>query len=36
LLARYTLTDAPFDVATGTVLLWNASDLSFDIVDRTE
>lgn len=36
LLARYTLSDAPFDVSTGTVLLWDAGDLSFDIVDRTE
>jgi len=36
LLARYDLTDAPFDVADGTVLLWDAGELSFDIVDRTE
>jgi hypothetical protein len=36
LLARYTLTDAPFDVSDGTVLLWDAGNLSFDIVDRTE
>lgn len=36
LLARYDLADAPFDVSDGTVLLWDAGELSFDIVDRTE
>lgn len=35
-IARYDLTDAPFDVAAGSVLLWDAGELSFDIVDRTE
>jgi hypothetical protein len=35
-LARFTLTDAPFDVSDGTVLAFNAGDLSFDVVDRTE
>jgi len=35
-LARYTMTDALFDVSTGTVLTFEAGNLSFDVVDRTE
>lgn len=35
-LARYTLTDAPFDVATGTRLFFEATELSFDVRDRTQ
>ena len=35
-IARYDLSDAPFDVAGGSVLVWDAGELSFDIVDRTE
>ena len=37
-IARYTLDDAdvPFDVSTGSTFSFNAGDLSFDVVDRTE
>lgn len=35
-LARYTITEALFDVASGTIQRFLAGDLSFDVVDRTE
>ena len=35
-IARYQMGDAPFDVADGTNLIFNAGDLSFDVIDRTE
>jgi hypothetical protein len=36
LLARYTLTDAPFDLATGSSIEFKAGELAFDVIDRTE
>jgi len=35
-IARYTLDDALFDVSDGTVLLFEAGQLTFDVIDRTE
>lgn len=35
-IARYTLTDAPFDLATGSSLEFKAGQLNFDVIDRTE
>jgi hypothetical protein len=35
-LARYPHDDAPFDVADGTTHLFQAGDLQFDVIDRTE
>jgi len=35
-IARYAMQDAPFDVAAGSTLTFNAGDLSFDVLDRTE
>lgn len=35
-IARYAIDNAPFDVSSGTILRFNAGDLSFDVVDRTE
>jgi len=35
-IARYTLTDAPFDLASGSSLEFKAGKLSFDVTDRTE
>ena len=35
-LARYQLDSAPFDVSTGTELKFEAGNLSFDVLDRTE
>lgn len=35
-LARYELTDAPFDLADGTQLSFPVGDLQFDVRDRTE
>jgi hypothetical protein len=36
LIARYTINEAPFNVADGSELTFEAGDLSFDVVDRTE
>jgi len=36
LIARYTINEAPFNVANGSELTFQAGDLSFDVVDRTE
>jgi len=36
LIARYTLGDAVFDISEGTNLIFNASEITFDIIDRTE
>jgi hypothetical protein len=35
-IARYTMTDAPFDVSAGTSLTFTAGNVSFDVQDRTE
>jgi hypothetical protein len=35
-IARYTITEALFDVSAGTNLIFSPGDLSFDVVDRTE
>jgi len=35
-IARYAMQDAPFDVAAGSTLTFNAGGLSFDVLDRTE
>lgn len=35
-LARFTMTDAPFDVSSGTELLFGSGTVTFDVVDRTE
>lgn len=35
-LARYTLTDAPFDIASGSSVFFEAGDLTFDVIDRTQ
>lgn len=35
-IARYAMTDAPFTVATGTELIFEAGNITFDVVDRTE
>jgi len=35
-IARYPMQDAPFDVAAGSTLTFNAGGLSFDVLDRTE
>ena len=35
-LARFTMTDAPFDVSTGTELIFGTGTVTFDVVDRTE
>ena len=35
-IARYTMTDAPFTVATGTNLLFSAGNITFDVLDTTE
>lgn len=36
LIARYDINEAPFNVADGSELTFEAGDLSFDVVDRTE
>jgi hypothetical protein len=36
LIARYTINEAPFNVADGSELTFEAGELSFDVVDRTE
>jgi len=35
-IARYQLTDAPFDVSAGTNLIFLSDDIDFDVRDRTE
>jgi hypothetical protein len=35
-IARYPMTDAPFSVSSGTELLFEAGNISFDVLDRTE
>lgn len=35
-IARYTIEQAPFNVAEGSNLIFNAGELSFDVVDRTQ
>jgi hypothetical protein len=35
-IARYEINEAPFNVASGSELTFEAGDLSFDVVDRTE
>jgi hypothetical protein len=35
-IARYDMTDAPFDVSSGTSLTFTAGKISFDVQDRTE
>lgn len=35
-IARYTMTDSPFDVSAGTSLTFTAGNVSFDVQDRTE
>jgi hypothetical protein len=35
-LARYTLNDANFDLSTGSKLQFEAGQLTFDVIDRTE
>ena len=35
-LARYPMTDAPFSISAGTELLFEAGNITFDVVDRTE
>jgi len=35
-IARYTINEAPFNVADGSELTFEAGELSFDVVDRTE
>lgn len=35
-IARYATDNAPFDVADGSTLTFNAGQLSFDVIDRTE
>lgn len=35
-IARYQLTDAPFDVSAGTNLIFLQDDIDFDVKDRTE
>jgi len=35
-IARYTINEAPFNVAGGSELTFEAGELSFDVVDRTE
>lgn len=35
-LARYQLNDAPFDISSGSTLEFAATDLSFDVRDRTQ
>lgn len=35
-LARYQMTDSLFDVSSGTELLFEAGDLTFDVKDRTQ
>lgn len=35
-LARYSMSNAPFDVAAGTELLFEAGSITFDVQDRTE
>ena len=35
-IARYPTDNAPFDVAEGSTLTFNAGQLSFDVIDRTE
>jgi hypothetical protein len=35
-LARYQMTDAPFDVSAGSNLIFLIGELSFNVIDRTE
>jgi len=35
-LAAYQLTDAPFDISEGSELVYEAGQVDFDIIDRTE
>lgn len=35
-IARYPMADTPFDVASGTTLLFEAGEITFNVVDRTE
>ena len=35
-LARYDMTDTPFDVSAGTVIQFEVGNLTFDVLDRTE
>lgn len=35
-IARYSMANTPFDVASGTTLLFEAGEITFDVVDRTE
>jgi hypothetical protein len=35
-IARYAMTDAPFNVSAGTELIFEAGNITFDVVDRTE
>lgn len=34
-IARYTITDAPFDVASGSKLIFEAGELEFNVIQRT-
>jgi len=34
-LARYTITDAPFDIADGSKLIFEIGELEFDVIQRT-
>jgi hypothetical protein len=35
-LAQYTMDATPFDISSGTTLIFPAGDLSFDVIDETE
>jgi len=35
-LAQYTMDATPFDISSGTTLIFPAGDLSFDVIDQTE
>ena len=35
-IARYAMSDAPFDVSSGTSLTFTAGNITFDVQDRTE